>query len=153
MYGVVSILKDNAIYEGVHWGREGEPHGVRLTRSKAVGSTFAIEGLSGHPSEGAIIEFNTEALARDYKLQDYEDVDCLGDKWEKSEKEVVVLTKKIKDVRKYITAIYLKNFKTQKAVNDYSLLVEGEERMPAKTWLEGYAKLLKDPLVRGEVHK
>jgi len=149
MYGIVGILKDNAMYEGVHWGREGEPHGVRLTRSRTVASNFAIEGLMGHPSEGAIIEFDANKLAQDYKLQDYEDVDWAGDKWKKSEKEVVVLGKKIKNIRNYITAIYLKNFKNQKAVNDYSLLVEGEERMSAKEWLAGYAKLLKDPLVRG----
>jgi hypothetical protein len=148
MYGIVGILNDNTLYEGVHWGRDGEPHGPRLSRSKTVASNFAIEGLSGHPSEGAIIEFDAKALAQDYKLQDYEDVDWAGEKWEKPEHEVVVVAPEIKNVRKYITAIYLKVFKTQKAVKDYSLLVEEEERMSAKEWLAGYAKLLKDPLVK-----
>jgi GNAT superfamily N-acetyltransferase/RNA:NAD 2'-phosphotransferase (TPT1/KptA family) len=149
MSGIVGILRDNAMYEGAYWERENEPHGVRLTRSKQIANIFAIEGLSGSPSEGAIIEFNAQALAQDYKLMDYEDVDCRGEKWGKPEKEVVVLTPKIPNIRKYITAIYLKNFKNQKAVNDYALLVEDEERMLAKDWLKGYVKLLKDPLVRG----
>lgn len=148
MSGIVGILKDNALYEGVHWGRKGEPHGPRLTKSFKVAETFAIEGLIGHPSEGAIIEFDGFALARDFKLRDYNDVDCVGNEWDTPEEEVVVLAKKVPNIRKYITAIYLKDFKNQQAVLDYAELVEGEGRGSAEEWVAGYQKLLRDPLVK-----
>ena len=93
--------------------------------------------------------FRSQALAQDYKLVDYEDLDCLGEKWEEAEQEVVVLAPEIPNVRKYITALYLKNpFSSEERIRDYAQLVEGEQRMPAKDWMEGYAQLLKDPLVK-----
>jgi hypothetical protein len=150
MSGIVGILRDNAINEGVHWGRNNEPHGVRLTRSKQVAMSFAVEGLGG--DEGAVIEFDPAKLAKDFKLQDYEDVDSRGDKWQQPEEEVVVLTPKITNVKRYITGIYLKPFSTSEAVNDYAQLVEEEERMSAGDWKHGYQRLLKNPLVKKGAH-
>lgn len=152
MYGIVSILRDNKMIEGLYWGRKNEPHGIRFTRSKQIAENdFALETLGG--DEGAVIEFNAILLAKDYNLVDYEDVDCQGNKWSKSEKEVVVLSSLLKNVKKYITAIYLKNFTSDKDIEDYSQLVEEEYGMPAKVWLEEYAKLLKNPLVKGRAYK
>jgi hypothetical protein len=152
MSGIVGILKDNAINEGCHWGRPGEPHGIRLTKSRQVAETFAMEGLGG--DEGAIIEFDAARLAKNYELEEYQDVNCRGDKWETDEQEVVVLSESISPVRKYITAIYLKNpFKDEQSRNEYAQLVEEEERMPAQVWLDGYAALLKDPLVHNSAKK
>jgi len=146
MSGIVGILKDNAMDEGIHWGRTGEPHGIRLTQSKQIAMDFAVEGLGGE--EGAVIEFDTQALSRKYQLSPHEDVDCRGDKWQKSEEEVVVVTSRLTSVSKYISAIYVKNFTSHSDVQDYAQLVEQEERMPAKEWLKGYAKLLKNPIVK-----
>jgi len=147
MFGIVGILKDNAIEEGVHWGRADEPHGVRLTKSRTVAEDFAIEGLGG--DEGAIIELRTADLARSYQLTEYQDVDCTGERWKRDEEEVVVLTEIISPAKKFISAIYLRNpFKNERSLQDYAELCEQEGRMPAEEFLRRYARLLKNPLVR-----
>lgn len=145
MSGIVGILKDNAIDEGVYWEKPNEPHGVRFTTSKKVATTFAIEGLGG--DEGAILELDGAALGKAYKLVSYQDQDALGNPWGQDEKEVVALAKKVST--KFITAIYLKNpFPKQSDAEDYAQLVEEEQRMPAAEWLARYAALMKNPLVR-----
>ena len=68
--GLLGIVEEGVIFAGVHWGRENEPHGVRLTRSKEVADRFRNDP----EGPGAVFAFDARKLARDFDLVSYEDV-------------------------------------------------------------------------------
>jgi len=75
---LASILRDGVIEKGVHWGRVGEPDGVRLTRSYKIAKTFAERDEEGEFVGGGILMFDKAALLQAHKITPYVDVDAGG---------------------------------------------------------------------------
>jgi hypothetical protein len=101
MYCLASIIADNRLDEGAHWGKPGEPHGLRLSESFAAAAEFIT--YNAYYGEGGVLVLDRQKLAEDYELQAY--VDTVGGESRDDEKEVVVLTPAITNLEKYLVAV------------------------------------------------
>lgn len=99
------VIADNALYEGAHWGRPGEPHGPRLTRSLQIAKGFIDYAAPDWPI-GGVLALDGNRLAQDYKLVDWRDVDVTGEPWDANEEEVVAITDAIQPLSKYLVRIF-----------------------------------------------
>lgn len=96
---LVNILSDDALYEGIHWGRQGEPHGPRFTRDyrRAWSFTDISEWVVG----GVIAVDRQKVLTR-FRVVPYQDVDMHGDQWNSPEHEEVILTQVLQPLSRYM---------------------------------------------------
>lgn len=101
MYCLASILDENRLCEGAHWGKPGEPHGPRLTESFAIASGFVT--YNAYFAEGGVLVIDRQKLALDYPLLEYQDT--FDGKPGDDEQEVVAITPVIEDISKYLVAL------------------------------------------------
>ena len=102
IYCLAAIAQDNALLNGGHWGKPGEPHGPRLSRDFAAAAKFITYNV--HWGEGGVLVFDHKALARDYALQDYQDKGYDGIPFP-NEFEVAVLTPAVANLDRYLLSI------------------------------------------------
>ncbi len=100
MYTLAAILAEDTMFEGVHWGRKGEPHGPRFSRDYEMAKSFIANCT--HWGQGGVLILDGDALARDFPVVSYRDVDCTGNHWSQDEQEEVVCTPSIPNLRKYL---------------------------------------------------
>lgn len=101
MYCLASILSDNRLNEGAHWGKPGEPHGPRLSESFAAAADFIL--YNAHYGEGGVLVLDRKRLEEDYPLQNY--IDTVAGESREVEMEVVAVTPFIANLEKYLVAI------------------------------------------------
>lgn len=101
VYALAAIAQSNALHEGVHWGKPGEPNGPRTSRCFTAASTFITYNM--HWGEGGVIVLDRAALARDYAIEAYVDT-VSGDTMEK-EQEEVILAKVVANLERYLVSI------------------------------------------------
>jgi hypothetical protein len=102
MIFLLMILKDNSLSKGVHWGRPGEPDGVRLTRSLKVARSFAED----QEIPGGVLELDQSRLAQRYRIVPYRDTDSQGEYWS-DEAEEAVIASSISPLSSYLTGLYV----------------------------------------------
>lgn len=148
---LASIVAEDIMYEGAHWGRPNEPHGPRFTTNAKVARSFISYGSPDWPI-GGILAMDYAALDTTYEIVSYSDVDMHGDPWPQNEREMVVLTPKIEPVSQFLSGIWcpLKHIKT--AMSDKGLefamfeynFMGGKDKKKAIAALE---KLARHPLL------
>ena len=99
---LAAIVQDDSLSEGVHWGREGEPNGPRLTRSYRVAMTFATDQ---ELEMGGVLVLDQQAIANRHKIAQYRDVDAYGNQWAADEAEEVPLTSELKPLSRYLLSV------------------------------------------------
>lgn len=99
---LAAIIQDDALSEGVHWGRKGEPHGPRLTRSYRVAMTFATDQ---ELEMGGVLVLDQQAMAHRHKIVQYRDVDVYGKQWAADEAEEIPLTSELKPLSRYLLSV------------------------------------------------
>lgn len=102
IYCLASIIRENRLDEGVHWGKPGEPHGPRLTESYETAVGFIT--YNAYYAEGGVLVLDRALLEKDYRLQAYEDKAYDGGEWG-NESEVVAITPAIENLDRYLVAI------------------------------------------------
>lgn len=102
MINLLLILKEDSLDKGVHWGRPGEPDGVRLTRSLAVARSFAED----QELPGGVLALDQTKLVQRHRIVPYRDVDASGEYWS-DEAEEVVISGAIQPLSQYLTGIYV----------------------------------------------
>jgi hypothetical protein len=105
---LLSILKNDTLDKGIHWGRPGEPDGVRLTRSLSVARSFAED----REFPGGVLVLDQSKLVQKHRMVPYRDVDSTG-AYFSDEAEEVVVTEAIQPLSRYMTGIYV----THEAIN------------------------------------
>lgn len=103
--GLAGIISEDAIYEGVHWQKPGEPHGPRFFESIKPAWLFGRDDL-GENSPGGVIEVDFDKIKKRYKFERYRDATYEGDVFENEEEEIVILTKKLR-LSPYLISVYL----------------------------------------------
>lgn len=101
MYCLASIIADNRLEEGAHWGKPGEPHGPRLSESFASATDFIT--YNAYYGEGGVLVLNRQKLSEDYDLEAY--VDTVSGENRDEEKEIVAVTPSITNLEKYLVAV------------------------------------------------
>ena len=102
IYALAAIARDNALQEGIHWGKPGEPHGPRTSESFDIAAKFIEYNMYG--GEGGVIVLDRVALARDFQLLSYRD-HCYDGEPMSDEKEVAILAPSVLQLDKYIVSI------------------------------------------------
>lgn len=120
------IIKSNSLDEGVHWGKPGEPHGVRCTRSLEAAKLFAFD----QEFPGGILVLNWPRLAQRYKIISYQDTQEDGESWNTDEAEEVILTAGIKPLSAFLEGILMQPQELQELRSGEFLKDE---------WTDGYA--------------
>lgn len=105
VYALAAILEDDALVEGVHWGKPGEPHGPRLTEHYPVAVNFILNGM--HWGEGGVLVLDRERLMADWTVVQYEDQAADGKPWNTDEGEHVVVAPRVGPLSKYIKSIVI----------------------------------------------
>lgn len=100
-YALAAIAQSNVLWEGVHWGKPGEPHGPRTSRSFKAASEFITYNM--HWGEGGVIVLDRAKLARDFTITAY--VDTVSGDLKAEEQEEVILTKTVPDLHRYLVSI------------------------------------------------
>ena len=100
-YALAAIVQSNTLLEGVYWGKPGEPHGPRTSRSFTAASAFITYNV--HWGEGGVIVLDRIALARDYAIQSY--VDTVSGDYMEKEQEEVILAKAVTNLDRYLVSI------------------------------------------------
>lgn len=103
IYPLASIVQTDSLLEGTHWGRAGEPHGPRLSRTPSFAATFITNSM--HWGEGGILVLDGDRLRAGYRIESYLDVDVGGEPWPDGESEEVVVTPCISALHRYIVSI------------------------------------------------
>lgn len=85
------IVVEGVLYEGAHWGRPGEPHGIRFTRDPRMAWGFG-ESEVDMPT---VLVFDQSKLIQRYRIVPYRDVDAGGQKWTSNEMEEVLLAEQL----------------------------------------------------------
>lgn len=101
MYCLASIIAEDRLDEGAHWGKPGEPHGPRLSESFAAAADFIT--YNTYYGEGGVLVLDRQKLEENYGLQAY--VDTVSGESRDDEKEVVALTPAITNLEKYLVAV------------------------------------------------
>lgn len=127
-----SIVLDNALWQGGHWGKPNEPHGIRCTRSVEVAKDFAFE----QEMPGGILVLDWYKIVQHWKTIPhidtmYNDNDRLepGEPWSEDEQEEVVLARFIKPLNQFLVSILMQSKELQE-------LKAGE--FLADEWIESY---------------
>lgn len=104
------IVKSNRLFQGGHWSKPGEPHGVRCTRSLNAAESFAFE----QEFPGGILVLDWPKIAQRYKTipyidSQYNNVDPSqpGEPWGADEAEEVILTAALQPLSDYLKHILL----------------------------------------------
>lgn len=104
LWGLASIVTQGRMTEGAHWGRPGEPHGVRFFENIAKAKLFSHD--RDEPPPGGIIELDRSLVEKKHRLVRYHDVDATGEHWKSEGEEIVVLGKSMA-FWPYLRAVYL----------------------------------------------
>lgn len=125
MPSLLSILfLSGVLNKGAHWGRPGEPDGVRLTRSFKTARTFAEE----QELPGGVLELNQTVLAQRHKMVPYRDTDSSGEVWP-DESEEVVIVDSLDPINRYLTGIYVQNEAIQETFKEMDWYRKNEGNM------------------------
>jgi hypothetical protein len=120
VWHMASIVTENVMHEGAHWGRPNEPHGPRFTKNAKVARTF-ISYSAPDWLIGGVLAMSYDALDAKYEVVDYQDVDMEGNPWPQDEREVVVVTPQIKPVSNFLIGLWCSPKKIQEATTDEAL--------------------------------
>lgn len=101
IYALAAIIQSNMLHEGVHWGKDGEPHGPRTSRSFDAAATFIAYNM--HWGEGGVIVLDRMKLAQDYAIKAY--VDTVSGDIKDNEQEEVIVTDAIANLDRYLVSI------------------------------------------------
>lgn len=123
LISMAMIIQEDALSEGVHWGRPGEPNGPRLARSFKVSWDFAMHPETG---QGGVLQLSQTKLAQRYRIVPYRDVDMHGDHWA-NETEEVVIAKEIRPLSRYLEVIWLSDRVVETALNDHRMVDSPED--------------------------
>lgn len=128
---LAGIIRSDRIYQGGHWGKPGEPHGVRCTRSIEAAKSFAFD----REWPGGIVVLNWPKLAQMHKTIPYNDTRYNdkdrtqpGEDWGYDEAEEVVLVRELR-LSMFMDGVLMRP-------EELRLLRDGEYLK--KDWLEGF---------------
>ena len=103
VYCLANIIDQDRLDESAHWGKRGEPHGPRLSRSPRVAAGFVRYNI--HWGEGGMLVLNRKLLEADFEVVRYVDRSYEGDLWPEDEEEEVPLTPSIANLSRYLVSI------------------------------------------------
>lgn len=101
VYALAAIAQSNTLLEGVYWGKPGEPHGPRTSRSFNAASKFITYNI--HWGEGGVLVLDRAKLAQDYGIQPYVDTVC--DERRREEQEEVIQTSAVLNLDQYLVSV------------------------------------------------
>lgn len=104
IYALAAIIQSNSLWEGIHWGKPGEPRGPRLTRSYEVAKEFIRYNV--HWGEGGVLVFNRAALSADFKIKSYIDTFYAGGLLGEKEEEEAIIAKVVTDLDRYLVCVH-----------------------------------------------
>ena len=138
MYCLASIIADNCLNEGAHWGKPGEPHGPRFSESFAAAADFIL--YNAHYGEGGVLVLDRKRLDADFPLQTY--VDTVAGESREDEMEVVAVTPSIANLEKYLVAVVVDPaFIEEMCADEFVETALSEGGWPYSTDEEGIAQM------------
>ena len=102
IYCLASIIAEDRLLAGTHWGKPDEPHGPRFSEEYEIAKGFCAYNIP--EGEGGVLIVNAHKLSKNYTLRPYRDRYYSGEQMQ-DEKEIVAIAFQIEHFSKYLESI------------------------------------------------